>query len=107
MALKPAATNASSSLNEEGSSTVHPNTFPPKTSGEISSPEFPSLRLFIAILSIGARRIYLTVLDEIPRSKGTRRPRGGNPVRGLYLLALTKEGEPAWILYAGPHVKIG
>src|SRR6266436_5703238 len=36
-----------SNLNEDASSRVHPKTFPPKTSGEISSPDLPSLRLFI------------------------------------------------------------
>src|ERR1700675_3113139 len=72
MALKPAATKASSSLNEAGSSAVHPNTFPPKTRGEISSPELPSLRLFISILPKFVPRICPSALDEISTNKGTR-----------------------------------
>src|ERR1700738_18039 len=74
MELKPAATNASSNLNDVDSSAVHPNTFPPKTNGEISSPEFPSLRFFTSILSTLALHIRPNVLDEIPTTKGTWTP---------------------------------
>src|SRR4029077_295789 len=48
--LNPDATNASSSWNDVDSSTVHPNTFPPKASGATSSPERPSLRFFMISL---------------------------------------------------------
>ncbi len=51
MALNPAATNASSSVNAVASSMVQPITFPPNTNGEISRSEPPSLRFFISILS--------------------------------------------------------
>src|SRR5262245_22214612 len=47
MQPKPAATKPSSSLKEVAASAVQPNTLPPKISGAISSPEFPSLRLSI------------------------------------------------------------
>src|SRR5260370_3277389 len=86
MALKPAATNASSNLKEVGSSAVQPKTFPPKTRGEISSPELPSLRLFISILSMLAPPICPRALDEILRSKGTwRRPRLQSSFAGVHV----------------------
>src|SRR5208283_4914362 len=58
MKLKPAATKASSSRNEVGSSTVHPITFPLNTRGETSGPEFPSLR----ILMVASRNDYMPKL---------------------------------------------
>src|SRR5216683_491519 len=69
--LKPAATNASSNLNEAAWSTVHPKTFPPKTRGDISIPVLPSFRFFILPLSF-ALRVYCHALDEITRRNGTR-----------------------------------
>src|SRR5215475_4800216 len=44
MKLKPAPTNASSSLNDVASSTVHPKMLPPNASGETCKPELPSFR---------------------------------------------------------------
>src|ERR1035437_8848416 len=67
MALKPAAINASSSVNVVGSSAVQPMTFPPKTKGEISRLELPSLRFFIAILSPIALTISAHILGEAER----------------------------------------
>src|SRR5689334_23171556 len=54
MRLKPAPTNASSKSNEVASSAVHPKTFPPKASGAISNPVFPSLRLFMVSTNLFA-----------------------------------------------------
>src|SRR6516162_9302639 len=48
MKLNPEPTKASSSLNEVGSSAVHPKTLPPKASGAISNPELPSFRFCIS-----------------------------------------------------------
>src|SRR5271155_280116 len=48
--LRPAATKASSSLNDMGSSAVHPKMLPPKTRGATSRLEFPSLRLINSTL---------------------------------------------------------
>src|SRR5258708_30011339 len=50
MRLKPAPTKASSSVNEVGSSTVNPQTFPPNASGATSNPEFPKLRFCMIII---------------------------------------------------------
>src|ERR1035441_11133077 len=75
MALKPAARNAPSKLNEVGSSAVHPKTFPPKTRGEISRPVLPSFRLFISILPIFVLRISQPGFDEIQKIKIHREPR--------------------------------
>src|ERR1017187_7389283 len=52
--LRPDATNASSSLNDVGSSAVHPKMLLPKTSGPISRLEFPSLRLITMMLLYSA-----------------------------------------------------
>src|SRR5690606_11871947 len=51
MALKPRSTKRSSSLNEVASSAVQPKTLPPSTSGAISRPERPSLRLSMGVAS--------------------------------------------------------
>src|SRR5689334_4993705 len=48
--LNPASTNASRRSNEVRSSTVHPNTLPPNTSGAISKPLAPSLRICTSYL---------------------------------------------------------
>src|SRR5262245_25309613 len=50
MALRPAATKRSSSLNEVASPAVQPSTLPPNISGAISIPELPSLRFSIPSL---------------------------------------------------------
>src|SRR5512141_267554 len=47
MKLHPAATNASNSRKDVGSSAVHPKTYPPKASRATSSPEFPNFRFFM------------------------------------------------------------
>src|SRR6202140_5097836 len=47
MKLKPAATKASSTINEAGSSMVQPKTFPPSAKGASSNPEFPNFRFFM------------------------------------------------------------
>ncbi len=44
MKLQPASSQASSSEKLVASSTVQPNTLPPKASGETCSPELPSAR---------------------------------------------------------------
>src|SRR5262245_7371279 len=49
MALRPAATNRSSSLNEVASSAVHPSTLPPNIRGAIRSPDLPSARFSIRL----------------------------------------------------------
>src|ERR1051325_8389448 len=49
MRLKPADTNASSSRNPVVSSTVQPNTLPPKAKGATSKSEFPKFRFFIRL----------------------------------------------------------
>src|SRR5208282_4316204 len=55
MKFSPDATNASSSLNEVGSSAVHPNMLPPNVMGPISRLEFPSLRLITLTLLFRCR----------------------------------------------------
>src|ERR1700678_3468182 len=51
MKLKPAPTNSSRIANEAGSSAVQPNTLPPRQMGETSSPDPPSLRVFIIVIA--------------------------------------------------------
>ena len=65
-ASNPAATNASSKRNDVASSAVHPNTFPPNTMGAISSPEFPSFRLVIAMVLQGCSVVSLGVWMSVP-----------------------------------------
>ncbi len=70
-ALNPAAMNASSKRNDVGSSAVHPNMFPPKTIGAISSPEFPSFRFPCAI--VFSERVLLMITRVGCRRRRVRR----------------------------------
>src|SRR5579863_9723065 len=74
MALKPAATNASSNLNDSGSSTVQPKTFPPTTRGGISRLVPPSFRLFISTLSAFTRELHRLHWMSFPRQGYTDSP---------------------------------
>src|ERR1019366_7789419 len=103
MALKPAATNASSKLNEEGSSTVHPKTFPPTTRGGISRPELPSFRLFISILSTFALRISPRTFDEIQGAKVHQESRRA---RNIHLMCTGGDELRDHPRFAGAHVNM-
>src|SRR5579864_1525594 len=56
MKFMPAATNASRTPKDAGSSAVHPNTLPPKHNGETSRPDPPSTRRRISTVHSTARR---------------------------------------------------
>src|SRR5882762_8641768 len=76
MRLKPAATNASSSLNEVGSSAVQPKTLPPKANGATSSPDLPSPRFIISTLTRACGKPLRVSLHEelAPRLDGLPGP---------------------------------
>src|SRR5580698_9790432 len=75
MRLKPAPTKASSNSNEVASSTVQPNTFPPKARGATLSPDLPSCRLIMTVTQRKAglfRNGSLAPPPQATRSFGSR-----------------------------------
>src|ERR1039458_1909044 len=101
MALNPAATNASSSVNVVGSSAVQPITFPPKTRGGISRLELPSLRFFISILSMLALQISARTLHETEREWYTRNPGAESVPRNI--LTIVAGPQPDLVLSGAPE----
>src|SRR5271154_167320 len=79
--LRPAATKASSSLNDMGSSAVHPKMLPPKTRGATSRLEFPSLRLINSMLlcSRGLRICRRSRATHVSREAGLTATAGRTP----------------------------